>query len=108
MRHRPTQRDPAEPLPGDRVGHLPAQRLEPQPVAVLQEHQPQVGLDRDRRPPQRGVEERPVRFEEHRVVQQPVNRLQLCRQPQEGLRQDRLPQRGLLVYRPQHDGLDPF
>ena len=38
MRHRTVQRDPAEPPPGDRIRHLPAQRLKAQPVAKLQEH----------------------------------------------------------------------
>jgi hypothetical protein len=59
MRHPGPQRDPAEPHPADRVGDLAAQRLIAQPVAVLQEHHPQVGLDRDRRP---AAEPREVRL----------------------------------------------
>ena len=51
LRHPGPERDPAEPGPGDRAGHLPAQRLAAQPAAVLQEHHPQAGPDRDRRPP---------------------------------------------------------
>jgi hypothetical protein len=50
----------------------------------------------------------PERLEEHRIIQQPINGLQLDRKPQTHLGQDRLPQRGLRVYRPQHDGLDPY
>jgi hypothetical protein len=42
MRHPGTQRDPAKPLPGDRIGHFPTQRLIAQPVPELQKHQPQV------------------------------------------------------------------
>lgn len=38
----------------NRIGHLPAQRLRAQPIAVFEEHHPQVGPDRDRpAPPQR-------------------------------------------------------
>jgi len=36
MRHRPIQRNPAKPSPGDRIGHLPTQRLIAQPVPELQ------------------------------------------------------------------------
>ena len=54
-------------------------RLEPQAVAVLQEHQPQVGLDRHRRATEGGVEVGPERLEEGRIVQQAVDRLQLGR-----------------------------
>ena len=102
MRHPPTERDPTEPLPRDRVGHLPTQRLEPEPVAVLQEHQPQIRLDRDRRPPQRGMEELAVRREEPLVVQQPIDPHQLGRHHQRLRRQQRLPQRRLIAYRSQH------
>ena len=38
--------------------HLSAQRLIAQPVAELQEHQPQIGLHRDRRPTDPGIEVR--------------------------------------------------
>ena len=55
---------PAELPPGDRVRHLPAQRLEPQPVAELKEHQPQIGLHRRRGPADPRVEERHERREE--------------------------------------------
>jgi hypothetical protein len=58
---RGAQRDPAEPGSRDRVRDLPAQRLITQPVPVLEEHHPQVGLDRDRRAtPQRGEVRREV------------------------------------------------
>jgi hypothetical protein len=108
MRDRHTEGDPAETLPGDRVGDLPAQRLEAEPVAVLQEHQPQVRLDRHRRQPEHRMEVQPERLEEGRVVQQPVDVLQLVRQPEAHLGEDRFPQGGLSVYRSQHDGLDPY
>ena len=52
VRHPATQRDPTEPLPTDRVGHFPAQRLKAQPVAVLQEHQPQFCRNPSGRPSQ--------------------------------------------------------
>ena len=57
---------------------------------------------------QRGVEVCPVRLEERRVVEQPVDGLEFVGQPQAGLRQDRVPQCRLCVYHPQHGGLDPF
>lgn len=85
--------------PRDRVRHLPAQRLVSELVAELEEHQPQVGLHRRRRPPQPGVEERLERLEEHRVIQEGVHPGQLHRQPPKFLRQDRLPQRRLVSYR---------
>lgn len=108
MGHRCAQRDPAEPLPGDRVGHLPAQGLEAEPVAVLQEHQPEVGLDRHRRAPQGGVEVHPERLEEGRIIQEAIDRLQFVGHPQAHFGEDRFPQGGLRVYRSQHDGLDPY
>ncbi len=81
MRHRPVQRDAAKPPPGDRVGHLPAQRLIAQPVAKLQKHQPQIGLHWRRRPPYPRIEERHERGEERRVVQQRIDASQLLGQP---------------------------
>jgi hypothetical protein len=54
------------------------------------------------------VEEHPVRLEEPPIIEQTVHRRKLGRQTQHRLRQDRFPQRGLRVYRPQHDGLDPY
>ena len=104
MRHRLVERDPAEPPPGDGVGHLAAQRLEAEAVAVLEEHHPQVGLDGDRRPADHRVEERPERLEEPLVVEQLVDLGQVAGQAQATLREDRLPQRRLRVYRSQHDG----
>src|SRR5208283_2245531 len=56
MRHRPVQRNPAEPPPGDRIADLPTQRLIAQPVAELQEHQPQIGFHRRRGTPDPQVE----------------------------------------------------
>ena len=73
MRHLPAQRDAAKPLPGDRVGDLAAQQLVAQPVAELQEHHPQVGLDRDRRAADDRVEVGSERFPEHWGVQQGVH-----------------------------------
>ena len=81
MRHRPVQWDAAKPPPGDRVGHLPAQRLIAQPVAKLQKHQPQIGLHWCRRPPYPRIEERHERGEERRVVQQRIDASQLLGQP---------------------------
>jgi hypothetical protein len=102
MRHRLLQTDPAEPPPRDRVRHLTAQRLEPQPVAELQEHQPQIGLHRRRRPTDPRVEERCERGEEHRIVQQRIHPGQLHRQPSQFIRQNRFPQRRLITYGTQH------
>ena len=84
------------------------QVLEAELVAVLQEHEPQVRLERDRRPPQRRVEEPPVRLEESRIVQHGVHRGEFRRHDQRLGRQQRLPQRRLIAYRSQHDGLDPY
>ena len=108
VRHPSAQRDAAEPLPRDRVGHLPTQRLVAQPVAELQKHQPQIGLHRYRRPTLTSVEERHERLEEHRVVQQHIHPRKLARHHQRLSRQDRVPQRRLVIYSSQHDGLDPF
>jgi hypothetical protein len=92
VRHSATQGDAAEPLPADRVGDLAAQQLIAQPVAELQEHQPQVGIDRDRGTADDRVEVDPERLDEHRVVQQPVHHGQLGGQPDRLGGQDRLPQ----------------
>ena len=94
---RDTERDPAEPSPRDRVRHLGAQRLVAEPVAVLEEHHPQIRLDRDRRSPETGVEVSPERLEEPLVTQQLVDRRQVSRQHQALDRQDRFPQRALRV-----------
>src|SRR6185369_12828484 len=72
-----TERDSAKPLPRNRIGYLPAQRLITQPVAELQKHQPQVGLHRDRRPADPSIEVRHERREERRVVQQRIDPTQL-------------------------------
>lgn len=95
-------RDPAEPPPGDRVADLTAQALKAQPVAELQEHHPQVGLHRRRRPPDLRVEERHERGEEPRVVQQRIDPRQFFRQPQHLRWKDRLPQAHIDRSRPQH------
>jgi hypothetical protein len=106
--HQPLQWDPTEPPPGDRVADLPTQRLIPQPVAELEEHHPQIGLHRRRRPTDPRIEERRERLEEALIVQQGINPSQLLREPQQIRRQDRLEQRQLIAYRTKHDGLDPF
>ncbi len=103
VRHRLIDADPAELPPGDRVRHLPAQRLEPQPVAELEEHHPQIGFHRRRRPTDPRVEERRERGEEPRIVQQSVHPGQLDRQPPQFIRQDRFPQRRLITYGTKHE-----
>jgi hypothetical protein len=108
VRHRHPERDPTEALPGDRVRDLTAQRLEAQAIAELQEHEPQVGLDRHRGPAEERVEVLSIGGEEHRVVEQAVDRLKLGGEPEAHLGQDGLPQGGLRAYRSQHDGLDPY
>src|SRR5665213_3979627 len=57
-------------------------RLGFEPIAVLQEHQSQVRLDRQRGASKRGVEVGAEWLEERRVVQQTVHRLQLSGHPQ--------------------------
>jgi transposase-like protein len=101
-RHPTTQRDPTEPLPRDRVRHLPAQRLEPEPIPILQEHQPQIRLDRDRRPTMRGVEERHERSEEALIIEEPIDPIEFDGHHQRLGRQQRFPQRRLIAYRSQH------
>jgi hypothetical protein len=108
MRHPPAQGDAAKPLPGDRIGDLAAQQLIAQPVAELQEHHPQVGLDRDRRATNDGVEVGPERFPERRVVQQGIHPGQLDGQPEDGGRHDRFPQAVLGVGGPQHQRSNPL
>jgi hypothetical protein len=107
VRHPPIERDPAKPPPADRVADLGAQALIAQPVAELEEHQPQIALHRRRWPADQRVEVRRERREERRVIQQPIHPRQLGRQPQHLLRQQRLPQRALIAYGTEH-GLDPF
>jgi hypothetical protein len=102
------ERHPAEAPPGDGVGHLPAQRFIAEPVAVLEEHHPQVGLDGDRRPADDRVEERPERLEEPLVIEQRVDLRHVAGQAHAALRQDGLPQRELRVYRSQHGGSSVF
>jgi hypothetical protein len=108
VRHLPTQRDVAKPLPGDRVGDLAAQQLIAQPIAELQEHHPQVGLDRDRRAADERVEVGTERLPERRVVQQGVHPGQLAGQAKQLTWQDRLPQAGLGVGGPQHQRSNPL
>ena len=103
VRHRLIQPDPAELPPGDRVRHLPTQRLVAQPVAELEEHQPQVDLHRRRRPTDPRVEERHERGEEHRIVQQRIHPGQLDRQPAQLFGENRFPQRGLITYGTEHE-----
>jgi hypothetical protein len=108
MGHLPAQGDAAKPLPGDRVLDLAAQQLIAQPVAELEEHHPQVGLDRDRRAADDRVEVGPERFPECGVVQQVVDPGQLGGQPQDGGWHDRFPQAVLGVGGPQHHGSNPL
>ena len=108
VRHRPIQRDPAEAAPGDGVGHLSAQRLEAQPVPVLEHHHPDVGLDGDGGPPVAGVEVGPKRPKKAPVVQQPIHLGQPWGQAPALLGQDGVPQGRLSIYRTYHDGPDPF
>src|SRR5690606_18178515 len=100
--HPPTERDPTEPLPRDRIRHLPAHRLEPEPIPVLQKHQTQVRLDRDRRPTMGRVEERHERREEPLIIEESVDPLELGWHHQRLGRQQRFPQRWLTAYRSQH------
>jgi hypothetical protein len=108
MRHRHPERDPAEALPGDRVRNLSAERLEAEFVAELQEHEPQIGLDRHRGATEDRVAVTPIGSEEHLVVEQAIDRLELSGEPEAHLRQQRFPKGRLRVYRSQHDGLDPY
>ena len=80
MRHGDPERDPAKALPGDRVRHLTAERLEAELVAELQEHEPQIGLDRHRGPTKDRVEVPTIGGEEHLVVEQAVDRFELERE----------------------------
>ena len=83
-------------------GHLPAQRLVPEPVAELEEHQPQVRLQRHARPPE------PERRNAPGTARRTARRRARCRPaptppaaagtPPE----HRLPQRRLNVTRPPH------
>jgi hypothetical protein len=84
------------------------QQLIAQPVAELQKHQPQIGLHRDRRATDPGIEIGSERREEHRIIQQRIHPSQLGRQHQQLRRQNRVPQRRLVTYSSEHDGLDPF
>ena len=108
MRHRYAQRDPTKALPRDRISDLSAQWFEAQAIAVLQEHQTQVRLDRHRWAPEASVKVCPERLEESRIVEQAVNGHELGGHPEAHLGEDRFPQRGLRVYSSQHDGLDPY
>jgi hypothetical protein len=103
-----TKRDPTEPQPRQRVRHLAAQRLEPEPIAVLQEHQPQIRLHRDRRPTEHRIEPSPERLEEPRIVQQHIHRHELDRHHQRLRRQQRLPQRRANTYSSQHGMMAPI
>jgi hypothetical protein len=108
MRDRPAQRDPAEPLPGDRVGSLPAKWLEPEPEPVLQEHETEIGFDWYRWSSQDRVEVSSERLEENRIVKQAIDAFELFRHAQARFWEDRFPQSLLWVYRSQRDGSDPY
>jgi hypothetical protein len=75
MRHRIGDPDTTEAPPGDGVSDLGTQGLETEPIPEAEEHHPQLGLHRDRRPADRRIEERLERLEEHRVVEQTINLL---------------------------------
>ena len=79
-----------------------------QPVSKLQEHQPQIGLHRDRRATNPSIEIPCEGRKEHRIMQQRIHPTQLDRQHQQLRRQNRVPQRRLVTYSSEHDGLDPF
>jgi hypothetical protein len=86
------------------VGHLSTQRLEPEPRAVLQEHQLQIRLDRDRLPTQPGTEELDVRLEEASSSNNASTRTSSAGIPNASNRQQCFAQRRLLAYRSQHRG----
>src|SRR5664280_2398380 len=73
VRHRTVERDPAEPPPGERIAHFSAQRLVPQPVPELQEHQPQIDLHRRGRPADPRIEELLERTDKRLIVEQLVH-----------------------------------
>jgi hypothetical protein len=102
MRYLAAQRDTAKPLPADRILDLAADQLVAKPIAELQEHDPQVGVQRDRRAADARVEVTGQRGQERRGIQQLVDPGQLGGQSQAGVGQDRLPQAVLGVGGPQH------
>jgi hypothetical protein len=97
MGHRHPQGDPTKALPADGVGHLTAQGLEAQAIAVLQEHQPQVGLDGKRWATERSIEVGHEGLEKCRIVEETVHPLQLGGHPEAHLGEDGFPQCGLRV-----------
>ncbi len=102
MRNPSTQRDPTEPLPADRVSHLSTQRFIAEPIPGLEEHQPQIGLDRDRWSTQCRVEMGSERLEETHIIEQRIHPSELRRHHQHPRPQQGLPQRRLIAYGPQH------
>ena len=93
---------PAEAPQMDRVRHLAHQRLVPPPAAVLEHHQPHVGLHRQRRPPAirelAGLPKLPLppdrdRHQQLRIGQQLVQPGQIVGQHPHLLRQQLVPQR---------------
>ena len=90
---RHSEGDPTKALPGDRVGHLAAQRLEAEPIAVLQEHEPQVGLDGHRGATEHRVEVGSEGLEELGIVEQGVDGFELGGQSQSTSREGVLPTR---------------
>lgn len=91
VRDRAPERDPTEPAPADRVGDLPAQRLEAEAAAVPHVHEAQEPLHGNGTPPELRLEERPERLEERRVVEQLVHPGQLSGHHQRLWRQHRTP-----------------
>ena len=97
--------DTTEASPGEGIGDLGAQGFEAESIPEAQEHHPQVGLHRDRRPADHRIKERDKRLEEHRVVEQVIHLLQPWWEAAELGREKCLPQRLLIVYLcAQHDG----
>jgi len=107
IRHRRLQPDPTEPSPRQRIGHRRAPPFVAEVEPVLQEHQPQIRLHRDRRTTLSLIEELPERPEISTVVQQPVDLGQLTRQHPHPRRQPQLEQRTLRSYNSQHGGPHP-
>jgi hypothetical protein len=76
----------------ERVRDLPTQRLVAEPVPVLEVHQPQICLDRDRRPADPRRQPRAKRRHEAIVVEDHIHLPQVRRQLAQLRRQDRHPQ----------------
>jgi hypothetical protein len=75
MRHPRTQRDPAKPLQGNRISHLPAQRLIAQPGSETSKtsNRRYVSIGIDGRANVTDTEPGIERREEHRIIQQCIH-----------------------------------